>query len=225
MAQRLVHLLGWLAIAHGLAHAVLPLRGLSADSVPAGDWMPVVLYVLAMVGYVAAGLGLIGALPLRRFASPMLVLASVYSLVGMTILGARSLPAGVVLSGGLLLVGLWRGVKGWPEAEDRHGRLWHGVAAAVAVAFLAYVGVAAATWPWHRAWGSTPAELAMALPGDRPDRDPAFEIQHAVTVDAPPEQVWRWLVQLGQDRAGFYSYDWLERAAGRARAQRARNPP
>jgi uncharacterized protein YndB with AHSA1/START domain len=74
--------------------------------------------------------------------------------------------------------------------------------------------VAAATWPWHRAWGSTAAELVMPLPGDRTDRDPAFEIQHAVTIDAPPEAVWRWLVQLGQDRAGFYSYDWLERAAG-----------
>jgi hypothetical protein len=26
--------------------------------------------------------------------------------------------------------------------------------------------------------------------------------------------VWPWLAQLGQDRAGFYSYDWLERAFG-----------
>jgi uncharacterized protein YndB with AHSA1/START domain len=34
---------------------------------------------------------------------------------------------------------------------------------------------------------------------------------HAVTIEAPPEEVWKWLVQLGQDRAGFYSYDWLER--------------
>ena len=35
-----------------------------------------------------------------------------------------------------------------------------------------------------------------------------------MTVNAPPEAVWPWLVQLGQDRAGFYSYDWLERAFG-----------
>jgi hypothetical protein len=35
---------------------------------------------------------------------------------------------------------------------------------------------------------------------------------HGVSVDAPPERVWPWLVQIGQDRAGFYSYDWLERA-------------
>ncbi|OFW46851.1 MAG: hypothetical protein A3J29_06585 [Acidobacteria bacterium RIFCSPLOWO2_12_FULL_67_14b] len=83
-----------------------------------------------------------------------------------------------------------------------------------AVAFLAYAASAAVLWPLHRAWGSTPAEHALALPGDAPDRNPALEIQHAVTVNAPPEAVWPWLVQLGQDRAGFYSYDWLERAFG-----------
>jgi hypothetical protein len=39
-------------------------------------------------------------------------------------------------------------------------------------------------------------------------------IQHAVTIDARPQDVWRWLVQLGQDRGGFHSYDWLERLFG-----------
>jgi hypothetical protein len=68
--------------------------------------------------------------------------------------------------------------------------------------------------PWHRTWGSTRAEVLMALPGDPADRDPSLEIQHAVTIDAPPSAVWPWLIQLGQDRAGFYSYDWLERAFG-----------
>ena len=51
----------------------------------------------------------------------------------------------------------------------------------------------------------------MALPGDREPRTPRFEILHAVTVAAPPSDVWEWLVQVGHDRAGFYSYDWLER--------------
>ena len=54
----------------------------------------------------------------------------------------------------------------------------------------------------------------MALPGDRMPRTPSFEILHGVTIDAPPSAVWPWLAQLGQDRAGFYSYDWLERAFG-----------
>ena len=54
----------------------------------------------------------------------------------------------------------------------------------------------------------------MALPGDRTARTPRFEILHAVSIDAPPHEVWRWLVQLGQDRAGFYSYERLERLFG-----------
>ncbi len=54
----------------------------------------------------------------------------------------------------------------------------------------------------------------MALPGDRVPRTPPLEIMHGVTINAPPEAVWPWLAQLGQDRAGFYSYDWLERAFG-----------
>ena len=54
----------------------------------------------------------------------------------------------------------------------------------------------------------------MTLPGDRAPRIPAFEILHAVSIDAPPHAVWQCLVQLGQDRAGFYSYDGLERMVG-----------
>jgi hypothetical protein len=36
----------------------------------------------------------------------------------------------------------------------------------------------------------------------------------AVTIEAPPEAIWPWLVQMGQDRAGLYSYDWLESLLG-----------
>ncbi len=34
----------------------------------------------------------------------------------------------------------------------------------------------------------------------------------AVTIAAPPEAVWPWLVQMGQDRAGLYTHNWVERA-------------
>jgi uncharacterized protein YndB with AHSA1/START domain len=37
----------------------------------------------------------------------------------------------------------------------------------------------------------------------------------AVTIDAPPDRVWPWLVQMGADRAGWYSYDRLDNG-GRA---------
>lgn len=67
--------------------------------------------------------------------------------------------------------------------------------------------------PWLRRWGSTPAERSRRLPGD-PTGRPLFSITRAVTVHAPAEEVWRWLVQIGQDKGGFYSYDWLENLAG-----------
>lgn len=61
-----------------------------------------------------------------------------------------------------------------------------------------------------RSWGATADELCMALPGDELVPDPATSATRAVTVLAPPREVWRWLVQIGQDRGGLYSYDWLE---------------
>ena len=33
---------------------------------------------------------------------------------------------------------------------------------------------------------------------------------HAMTIAAPPDSVWRWLVQMGAGRAGWYSYDWID---------------
>jgi hypothetical protein len=74
--------------------------------------------------------------------------------------------------------------------------------------------VTAALWPVYRAWGTRPGEYRLDLPGDDAGRRADLEIQHAVTVAAPAAAVWPWLLQLGQDRAGFYSYDWLERAFG-----------
>jgi hypothetical protein len=63
-------------------------------------------------------------------------------------------------------------------------------------------------------WGATCQELRTPLPGDDLVADPAVQSTRAVTVEAPPEAVWPWLAQLGQDRAGFYSYEWLENLAG-----------
>ena len=58
----------------------------------------------------------------------------------------------------------------------------------------------------------------MPLPGDDVVNDavPAGAARHtrAVTINAPPEPVSPWLVQIGDRGAGFYSYDWLERATG-----------
>jgi hypothetical protein len=63
---------------------------------------------------------------------------------------------------------------------------------------------------WHLHWGATPAEVAAALPGDELVPVSHFTATRAVTVNAPPEAVWPWLMQVGYRRAGFYSYDLLD---------------
>jgi hypothetical protein len=68
--------------------------------------------------------------------------------------------------------------------------------------------------PWMMTWGATAAETAMVLPGDDLVPQPTFQSTRAVTIAAPPEQIWPWLVQIGQDRGGFYSYDWMENLVG-----------
>jgi hypothetical protein len=63
-------------------------------------------------------------------------------------------------------------------------------------------------------WGATCEELRAELPGDELVPEPATQSTRAVTIDAPVEAVWPWLAQIGQDRAGFYSYEQLENLAG-----------
>ncbi len=64
--------------------------------------------------------------------------------------------------------------------------------------------------PWLLGWGATGAETAMSLPGDELVPSPSYRSTRALTIAAPVEEVWPWLAQIGQDRAGFYSYAWFE---------------
>ncbi|HWR16419.1 MAG TPA: hypothetical protein VN577_16470 [Terriglobales bacterium] len=59
-------------------------------------------------------------------------------------------------------------------------------------------------------WGATEDESEMHLLGDDLAPNCRYRATRAVTINAPVEKVWPWLVQIGQDRAGFYSYSWLE---------------
>ncbi len=64
--------------------------------------------------------------------------------------------------------------------------------------------------PWFMRWGATDAEITMALPGDSFVPATTVVSTRAITIHAPVTTVWPWIVQLGQQHAGFYSYDWLE---------------
>jgi hypothetical protein len=54
-------------------------------------------------------------------------------------------------------------------------------------------------------FGATKEEAQMPLPGDDIVGTPLLEITRAITINAPAERIWRWLIQIGQGRAGFYS--------------------
>ena len=68
--------------------------------------------------------------------------------------------------------------------------------------------------PWHLRWNATDEELREPMPADDQVERPQYDATWAVTIDAPPEAVWPWLVQMGQGRGGFYSYDWIENLMG-----------
>ena len=78
----------------------------------------------------------------------------------------------------------------------------------------AWLAVAVITAPaarhWYNRWRATPAEAAGAMPGDDLIPHPKMTSTRAVTIGAPPAEVWAWLAQIGQGRGGFYSYDVLE---------------
>jgi len=63
-------------------------------------------------------------------------------------------------------------------------------------------------------WGATDDEAHAILPGDDLVPYPKMNSTRAVTIYAPAGEVWPWLAQMGQDKGGFYSYDWLENLMG-----------
>jgi uncharacterized protein YndB with AHSA1/START domain len=77
--------------------------------------------------------------------------------------------------------------------------------------------IAAAGWAiyynvrrWYATWGFEADEQTKRLPGDEIIPDGANLLTRGITIDAPPEAVWPWLVQLGYERGGWYSYDQMD---------------
>jgi hypothetical protein len=67
---------------------------------------------------------------------------------------------------------------------------------------------------WMNRWGTTPSDLARVMAGDGLLAHPTYSGTMAVIINAPPEHIWPWLVQIGYQRGGLYSYDWLDRVFG-----------
>jgi hypothetical protein len=59
-------------------------------------------------------------------------------------------------------------------------------------------------------WGATDEEVARPLPGDAIVPGRGFRATRAITLDAPPEYIWPWIVQIGSGRAGWYALDRID---------------
>ena len=75
------------------------------------------------------------------------------------------------------------------------------------IIMAAYIFIAR---PYQLQWGATTVEINRAMPGDERRGTPAFLATRAITIEATPEHIWPWLIQMGYGRAGFYGYDILE---------------
>lgn len=200
-------LLGTALIAHGLAHAS---AGMWATDI-GGRAMVTILWELASVGFISAGAGVLGVAELRKRWRLLVIIGSIGSLLLLGLFGHPLFLAGIIADVLFLAIAIlsWRNAPSIEPAQIMPRMLQR-----LLLAFVIYVGTIIGLRPWYSSWGTTRSEQQMVLIGDPPLGESHYRIDHAITIDAPVDSVWPWLVQLGQNKAGFYSYDWLERAFG-----------
>lgn len=86
-----------------------------------------------------------------------------------------------------------------------------GLAAGITTAAVAATFLASGR---HLRLGATPEEMSATLPGDDLIRDATRSATRAITIHAPAAEVWPWVAQMGQEKAGFYTYATLENLVG-----------
>ncbi len=59
-------------------------------------------------------------------------------------------------------------------------------------------------------WNATDEEIALALPGDELVPQPWLSWNHGITIQAPAEEIYPWLIQMGDTRGAYYSYTFIE---------------
>jgi hypothetical protein len=215
---------GTLLVFHGLAHALPGIRVTDPTMwASAGSGvllrLATLLWALAAAGFLAAGLGLLGAAPFRRwiYQAGWIGVAGSAGLLLLLwptrwAIPALAIDAAVAIA--FLRTRSARASRPVPVDPNRRDGALRRAGAVASLAFVAYVTLLVLARPLHVRWGSTGDELRSPLPGDELAPAPVYQVQHAVTIHAPPEEVWPWLAQLGHDRGGFYSYTWLENSFG-----------
>lgn len=217
-------LLGLLLFLHALAQSAVGVWAVGSTSA----WIVTPLWLLAMGGFLMAAFAIWGIESLGKRAAPLAAIAAVAScalqwIAGISVLSIFGIALSILLA---MLVRWWARCAHpeihtptmatseypavYPDRPNNLQRLW----SAVAWCALAYTALLIVARPWHQAWGASAIERAETIPGAPRDVATKYRVDHAITVQAPSTRVWPWIAQLGQDRAGFYSYDWLERAFG-----------
>ncbi len=131
-------LLGTLLIFHGLANSVLPLRGVDIAGPGQGMLMIALLYIMAIIGFTAGGLGILGVRPLSRQVLPTVWIAALSALAAQLRVPSGDLWVGIALNTALpilttLFVLCAPRVEGedpmtlWTRARYRHWHLVPGV--------------------------------------------------------------------------------------------------
>jgi carbon monoxide dehydrogenase subunit G len=112
---------------------------------------------------------------------------------------------------------IWTSLKGLLEGRGTSGS--RGAKVSLILDTLSAVPIWVTTplvRPWHMRWGATGAEVAAAMPGDDIVPRAQFNATRAITIEAPPDEVWPWIAQLGYGRGGFYTYDLVDNAGERS---------
>jgi proline iminopeptidase len=89
----------------------------------------------------------------------------------------------------------------------------------LSAAAAALVGYGVFVRPRLLNWGATGDEAARAYPGDELIPEAESSSTMATTLPAPPADVWPWLLQMGCNRGGWYSWDWFDNG-GKPSAER-----
>jgi hypothetical protein len=175
------------------------------------------LWLIATTGFVLAGAGLLGVPRLDVRWRPLAAVAAAASLALLALFWHPVLMIGAAVDGAILVdcIPFAHAIVarrvGLPIHPARH-RLARPLTLLVLLLAVYPTGLILLR-PWLTRWGSSADERSTSLPGDAL-ADARYRIDHAVTIHASADAVWPWLAQIGQDRAGFYSYDWLERLIG-----------
>jgi len=204
-------LLGSFFVLHGLAHAAIGIWAAETGR----WWLVGSLWELAMVGFIVAGLGALGVAGLRELWRPFTLVAATASLLLFLSAPNSSFLFGV----GVDIMALALVAYSQPaQLEKPVKRESHPVRRVLGTVLcwllIIYVALVVALRQWNVEWGTTAADRASHLPGDEVVPVAHYRIDHGITINAPATDVWPWLIQIGQDRGGFYSYTKLENAVG-----------